>query len=324
LSDKDHQPRVLVTGAAGFVGAALCNALAGRGFMPRRVLRTDAGAPQADDVAIGEIGPGTLCDNALRGMKTIVHLAARAHVRHETSPDAINQYRSVNVAGTERLARAAAQAGVRRLVFVSSVKVHGERTSGMPFAEDMPPAPQDSYGLSKWEAEQALCKVADETGLQVVVLRPPLMYGPGVKGNFLDLLRAVDRGMPLPLRSINNQRSLLYVGDLANAIIACLEHPAAAGRTYLVVDRDAVSTPDLIRSVAAALGKPARLLPCPPALLRAAAALLGRSAVASRLIDSLVADGSRIERDLGWRPVSGLKAGLDATEQWYYRSDERK
>ena len=240
---------------------------------------------------------------------------------HETG--VLAAYRSVNVMGSEQLARAAVRAGVRRLVFVSSVKVNGERTASSAFTEESVPQPEDSYGISKREAEEALWEIAAQTGLEIAVLRPPLLFGPGVKGNLRALFDAVARGFPLPLGSIQNRRSLLYVDDLVAAIVACLQHPAAGGRSYLVASRECVSTPDLVRNIAAALGRQAHLFPCPPLLLRAGAALFGRSAVAARLIDSLVVDPSRIERELGWRAVWSLKSGLATMAQWYYQRPRR-
>jgi nucleoside-diphosphate-sugar epimerase len=309
--------KVLVTGASGFVGTALCRALVNTGLAVRRALRTTDEAAGPDDVAVGDLGPATAWGAALQGTDAVVHLAARTHALHEAG--ALAAYRSVNVMGSEQLARAAAQAGVGRLVFVSSVKVNGERTTNSAFDEASVPQPEDSYGISKREAEDALWKIAAQTGLEIAVLRPPLLYGPGVKGNLRALFDAVARGFPLPFGSIQNRRSLLYVDDLVAAIIACLEHPAARGRSYLVASRECVSTPELVRNIAAALGRPARLLPCPPSLLRAGAALCGRSAAAARLIDSLVVDPSRIELELGWRAVWDLKSGLATTAQWYYQ-----
>jgi len=243
----------------------------------------------------------------------------------ESADDLLTEFRRVNVLGTEHLACSAAASGVKRLVYVSSIKVNGEATCGnQNFTEADTPAPQDPYGISKWEAEQALWQVAGTGGLEGVVLRPPLLYGPGVKGNFLALLRAIDRGVPLPFASVKNRRSLLNVDDFADAIIACLRHPVAAGRTYLVADRDSVATPDLIRNIAAALGKPARLAPVPPALLRIGAALFGKSDAAARLLGSLVVDSGKIQRELDWQPRYGMAQGLAATARWYYQQPDSK
>lgn len=309
---------VLVTGASGFVGRALCETLA---TSPRRVRRAvRLGEPGlADSIAIGDIGPTTDWRAALEGVQCVVHLAARTHVLREAATDPLGEYRRANVASTTRLAQQAAAAGVRRLVFMSSIKVNGEATR-RPFTEDDPPQPEDAYGVSKWEAEQALARVAADTGLQVVVLRPPLVYGPGVKGNFLRLMNIVARGVPLPLASVANRRSLVHVGNLVDAVIGALDAPRSAGRTYLVSDDEDVSTPDLVRAIAAALGTRARLLPCPAALLEFGAALAGRRMEMARLTGSLQVDSARIRRELEWRPRYSLAQGLEQTAMWYLRT----
>jgi nucleoside-diphosphate-sugar epimerase len=308
---------VLVTGANGFVGRALCGALADSGRAVRKAVRaTAAGDPGA--VAVGEIGPATDWRAALEGVGTVVHLAARTHVLHESAPDPLAAYLRVNAQGTERLARSAASCGVRRLVFLSSVKVNGERTGERPYSESDPPRPEDAYGASKRDAEQALARVADETGLETVVLRPPLVYGPGVKGNFLRLMQLVARGVPLPLGAVVNRRSLIFAGNLAHAIVTALAAPSAAGRTFLVSDGEDVSTPELVRRLAQALGATPRLLPVPLAALSVAAALTGMRAELARLTSSLQVDSSRIRNDLGWRPPFTLTQGLELTARWYH------
>ncbi len=317
--------RVLVTGANGFVGAALCAELHERSCPVRAAVRSAASRVAGAEVAVvGAIDGRTEWNEALRGVDAVVHLAARVHVMHEAAADPLQEFRHVNVAGTERLARAAAACGVKRFVYVSSVKVNGEETSpagsenkGAQFTELDPAAPQDSYGLSKWEAEQALHRVAEETGLEIVIVRPPLVYGPGVKGNFMQMLGALARRLPLPLASVHNRRDLVYVGNLVDALITCATHPAAAGKTYLVGDGEAVSTPELLRSLGAMLGKPARLLPCPPALLLLAGRLAGKRAQLERLLGSLQLDSSRIRHELDWTPPYTLQQGLQATAEWY-------
>lgn len=317
--------KVLVTGATGFVGTTLCRELAAAGCVVRRAVRAAGPTnPTEDTIVVGDLGPETKWSRALEGIDAVVHLVARTHAMHDSAPDSLAEYRRVNVFATAVLARAAAEAGVRRLVFVSSIKVNGEQTTDAPFTEADAPHPEDAYGISKWEAEQALWRVAGTGDLEGVVLRPPLLYGPGVKGNFLALLRAIDRGIPLPLASVKNRRSLLNVDYLADAIIACLRHPAAVGRTYLVADRDSVSTPDLIRNIATALGKPARLVPFPPALLRFGAVLFGQSDAAARLLGSLVVASGTIQRELNWRPRYGMAQGLAATARWYYQQPDSK
>ncbi len=240
----------------------------------------------------------------------------------EAVDDPEDEYHRVNVAGTERLAIMAAEAGVRRFIYASSVKVNGERTLDAPFTESEAPHPEDAYGRSKSEAEDALHRVAGFSKLEAVVVRPPLVYGPGVKGNFLRLMRLVARGVPLPLASVVNRRSLVFVGNLVDAIIACVESPAAPGNTYLVCDKEDVSTPELIRSLAAALGVRARLFPCPVALLKLGAALLGNGGEAERLTGSLQVDSTKIRRQLGWQPRHTLAHGLAATARWYYQQPD--
>lgn len=312
---------VLVTGANGFVGRATCAALRLAGHAMTPVVRRPNSL--AGEQVIGEMSSQTDWRAALSGMNGVVHLAARVHLMRDTAADPLAQYRAVNVEGTLHLARQAAAAGVRRFVFVSSIKVNGEERA-KTYTEADVPQPEDDYARSKWEAEQGLWKIAADTGLEVVILRPPLVYGPGVGVNFLALLRAVARGMPLPLGAIHNQRSLVYVGNLADAIIHCLEHPAAAGKTFLVSDGEDVSTPELVRRIAAALGRPTRLLPVPQALLRAAARLTkkfpqGRNAqaLAGRLMDSLTLDSKAIRHTLGWSPPFTLNEGLRKTTAWY-------
>jgi len=307
---------VLVTGASGFVGRALCAALVSFGHRVRMAAR----APQPDlpgAVAVGDIGPATDWRAALAGIDSVVHLAARTHVLRETAADPLGEFRRTNVGGSERLARAAAAMGVRRFVFLSSVKVNGESTAARPFTESDAPYPEDAYGRTKLEAEQALAGISAATGLEVVVLRPPLVYGPGVKGNFLRLMRLVARGLPLPLGAIRNQRSLVYVGNLADAIVKSLDAPQAAGRTYLVSDGEDLSTPDLVRGLARALGVKPRLLSLPPAALGLAATLAGKRAEFARLTGSLQVDSSRIRRELDWRPPFTLAHGLELTAKWY-------
>ncbi len=236
--------------------------------------------------------------------------------------DPLANFRRVNVEGTRSLARSAVEVGVKRVVFVSSVKVNGASTSGAPFQPSDSPEPQDLYGLSKWEAEQCLWEIADESGLEVVILRPPLMYGAGVKANFLRLMRLVHRGVPLPLGSIRNRRSLLFVRNLADAAVIASEHPLAAGETFLVSDGRPVSTAELVRALAAALDRRANLFPIPPPLLRIAGALIGRQSAVERLLDSLEVDNRRISELLGWSPPYTMHDGLEETAEWLM-SEER-
>jgi nucleoside-diphosphate-sugar epimerase len=311
--------RILVTGAAGFIGTALCDAFSGSGRDVRRAVR-QAEKPSSGIIAVGDIGPDTQWQRALEGIECVIHLAARAHIMQERFPGALDAYRTVNVAGTEKLARDAAAAGVRRLVFLSSVKVNGESTRGRPFSESDAPQPEDGYGVSKWEAEQVVRKVAADSGLEAVVLRAPLVYGPRVKGNFLRLMHMVARGWPLSLASVLNKRSFVYVGNLVDALITAAQSPAAAGRTYLVSDGEDMSTPELIRGIAKALGVPSRLFPVPVTLLRAGGTLLGHGDALARLTGSLQVDSSRIRRELGWIPPFSVAQGLQETGRWYLKA----
>src|SRR3954471_2453487 len=307
---------VLITGATGFVGGALCDSLTQQGHALKGALRMPTKLFPYPSIAVGHIGPATDWRDALAGCDAVVHLAAHVHVMRSTS-ESSGVYRAVNVEGTRNLARQAARSGVRRFVFLSSVKVHGEATVGRALVEGDPPMPVDDYGRSKIEAEKRLTSIAAETGMEVAIVRPPLVYGPGVKANFRSLLRAVDAGIPLPFSSVHNKRSLIYLGNLAHAIAMCLTHRAAANRTLFVSDGQDVSTPQLIDEVAAALGKKARLFPLPPAILAGAGALVGCANMMSRLTDSLQIDISLIRSTLGWEPPFTLSQGLADTACWY-------
>jgi len=316
--------RVLVTGATGFVGNALIPELIAAGHNVRAAVWSDLGGNLADGVEateVGDIGPETNWDEALDGIEGVIHLAARAHVMNETSTDPLAQYRRINVGGTRHLAEAAGRSCVRRFVFLSSIKVNGERTEGCPFNEAFVPAPEDAYGITKWEAEQALEAEASGCGMETVILRSPLVYGPGVKGNFLRLLGFCNKGLPLPLCAIRNTRSLIYVGNLANALQTSLDHAAAAGETFLVSDGAPVSTPDLIRAIAVALGSRAPLFPMPETLLRTVAGVLGKSGMAERLIGSLAVDDRKIRQILAWHPPFSMLEGLRETAAWYLSQD---
>lgn len=307
---------MLVTGASGFVGRMLCAELVKRGHSVRAALRTPENFDIAgcETVKISGIDAHTDWNHALHGATTVIHLAARVHVMRDDASDPLEEFRRVNVAGTEHLARSAAANGVKRFVYVSSIKVNGEETSGEKvFTEVDAPSPQDPYGVSKWEAEQALHRVSQETGLEVVIVRPPLVYGSGVKGNFAQMLRMLSKDIPLPLASIDNLRSLVYVGNLADALILCAIHPAAAGQTYLVSDGEDISTSELLRQLGVALGHPARLFPCPPAILILSGRLMGKSDQIGRLLGSLRVDSGKIRRELKWNSPYTLLEGLKNT-----------
>lgn len=317
---------ILITGADGFVGAALCDRLRNEVIPLRGVVRRLKPPLDSDQnmAAVGDISARTDWSSALQDVTEVVHLAARMHLMNESSPDLISEFRRVNVEGTASLARKAAAHGVRRFVFLSSIKVNGELTgAGQPFTATDAPSPEDPYGVSKCEAEQMLWQIATETGMEVVVLRPPLVYGPGVKGNFIRLMRVIDKQLPLPLGAIQNQRSLIYLDNLVDAIRVCLTHPKAAGKTFLVSDGEDVSTPELIRRVAAALGRRPLLLPIPVSWMKWAGAFLGKRAAVDRLLGSLCVDMIPLREELGWNPPYTMQAGLEATAQWHRKTKAR-
>lgn len=308
---------LLVTGANGFVGAAVCRHALARGLAVRAAVRVP-GTPtpaEAQTAAVGAMDAQTDWVHALQGCHAVVHAAARVHVMNESATDPLKEFRRVNVEGTLNLARQAAAAGVRRFVFVSSVKVNGEGTTAhRPYTASDAPAPQDAYGFSKAEAERGLRQVAHDSGMEITVVRPPLVYGPGVKANFRSLMRAVERGLPLPLGSIKgNRRSLVALDNLADLLLVCCDHPAAAGQTFLVSDDEDLSTADLLHRMGRALNRPARLLPCPPVLLQMGASALGRASVAQRLLGSLRVDIAHTRAMLDWTPPIGVDEGLRRT-----------
>lgn len=302
--------RVLVTGASGFVGQALCVHLDTTEHVTVRAVRKHSGL--ANEVVVKDINSNTDWRAALANCVAVVHLAARVHVMRDRAEDPLALYRATNTEATLNLARQAAQAGVKRFVFVSTIKVNGEGRDE-PYRETDAPAPKDAYAISKWEAEQGLLRIAADTGLEVVILRPPLVYGPGVKANFQRLLSTARRGWPLPLGAIRNRRSLLYLGNFVDAIRVCVEHPDAAGQTFLLDDGQPVSTPELIRAVARAMGRPVRLVAVPVGMLIFIGAILGKRDAVARLTGSLWVDASLIRSRLGWAPPYSMEAGLAAT-----------
>jgi len=312
--------KVLVTGANGFVGSALCSLLVQRGYAVRRCTRRtseSSAAPQAaTTVSVGEVGPKTDWTTAVEGIDVVVHLAARVHVLTDTATDALAEYRRVNVEGTRSLAAASLRGGVKRMVFLSSAKVHGER-SVRPFSERDAPHPEDAYAVSKLEAEEGLKATLAQGQTRWAILRPPLVYGPEVRANFLRLLRTVARGVPLPLTRIDNRRSLVYIGNLVDAIEASIQREAADGNTWLVSDGEDLSTPELVRRLARALNKPTRLASVPVRLLRFAGMLSGRSAAVDRLVDSLQVDSTAIRLGLRWTPPYTVDQGLLETARWF-------
>lgn len=306
------QANILLTGATGFVGNALLEQLLEQESLKVTIaLRSAIGCDLCPAHIVADFADATDWSTALINQHLVIHAAARAHVMKDELADPLSEYRRVNVDGTLILARAAAAAGVRRFIFISSIKVNGEQTPlGQPFTAEATPSPEDAYGISKYEAEQGLRELAVETGMEVVIIRPPLVYGPGVKGNFASMVKLVARGFPLPLGAVNNQRSLVALDNLVDLIITCIDHPAAANQVFLAGDRQDLSTTELLRGVARAMGRPSRLIPVPASLLMLAATLLGKKVVAQRLLGSLQVDISKARDLLGWEPPITVEAGL--------------
>ena len=318
--------RFLVTGANGFVGRHLCMTLKENEFNVSAVVRHPSLPIVANEcILVEDINSQINWSSILVEIDTVIHLAARVHVLDEQAQDPLEKFLEVNLHGTLNLAKQAVVAGVRRFVFVSSIGVNGAFTcTNNKFKEDSLSYPQNAYAVSKWEAEQALHRLAHETGLEVVILRPPLVYGANAPGNFAQMLRAVLHHFPLPLSSIHNQRDFIYVGNLVDALITCATNPTAAGKTYLVRDGECISTPDLIRHLAKALGKRCFVFPFPIFIMKLLAKLLGKSAAVDRLTQSLQIDDSKIRRELGWKPPFTLQQGLQATADGYLQQCYKK
>jgi nucleoside-diphosphate-sugar epimerase len=308
--------RVLVTGADGFIGRHLLRILSERGIQHRAAVRRRPSGGDPECVAVGDIGARTDWREALDGVEAVVHLAGRAHVLREKTVDPYGEFMRANAEGTATLAAAAAVAGVRRLVYVSSIGVLGNQTTDVPFRDDSVPQPHNSYAKSKLAGELAARSAAD-SGLAVVVVRPPLVYGSGVAANFLRLLRWIDRKIPLPLGAVNNRRSLVNVWNLCDLLVTFLDNPAAAGGTWLVSDGEDLSTPELIRRIAAAMGRRVRLPPVPVRLLELCGRLTGRGMQISSLCSSLTVDIGRTQRELGWSPSVPLNEAIARTVAWY-------
>jgi nucleoside-diphosphate-sugar epimerase len=306
--------KLLLTGSTGFVGQAVLRQLGNLPYYEVAAAarhRASLEAPNLRCVPVPDLSAQTDWSEALSGAQAVLHLAGRAHVMRELACDPLAEFRATNTAATLHLARQAALAGVRRFVFVSSVKVHGERTApSRPFDERMVPMPVDAYAISKHEAEQGLRVLAAETGMDVVIVRPPLVYGPGAKANFAALAQAIARGRTLPLGAIDNRRSLVAVDNLVDLLLACLQHPRAANECFLVSDGEDLSSAELARRLGAAIGRPARLLRVPAALLRAGASLIGRGDAARRLCDNLQVDITKARTLLGWTPPISVDEGL--------------
>lgn len=332
--------KILVTGPDGFVGTAVCRELLRHKYCVRgaqwRDIPLSAGC---ESVVVGNIGAETDWSDALFGVDAVVHLAARVHIMQDRADDPLEEYRKVNVRGTQSFAEAAAKAGVKRFVFLSSVKVNGEFTeqgiskpgnhlsNGLTSKDAISPqkvfketdqaCPVDPYAISKWEAEQVLWKIETRTGMDVTILRSPLTYGPGIKANFLKLIQLIDRGIPLPFGGIHNKRSLMGLTNLVELICCSLKHPAAANNTFLVSDGDDVSTPELVQRIAQALGKNPRLLLMPEWVMKLGGRLTGKSAQVQRLCSSLLIDSSKVRRILNWTPSCTMDEELAQVAKWY-------
>jgi nucleoside-diphosphate-sugar epimerase len=317
--------KVLVTGASGFVGSALCGHLIERGLTTTGVVRHFPANPVrgVDYQIVSGLSKSKIWNEILVGVDVVVHCAARAHVIRDSEIDPLAVYREVNVQGTRCLAEQAVSYGIKRFIYISSIKVNGEGTSEHPFKADDIPVPEDSYGVSKWEAEQVLQKIACNSKLEIVIIRPPLVYGPTVRANFLKLMRLVKSGLPLPLGAIHNSRSFVALDNLVDLILTCLHHPAAINQTFLVSDGDDLSTPELLRRIAKAFGKSSRLIPIPVPLLRATALLLGKTGFAQRLCGSLQIDISKAKQLLGWTPKVSVDAALLKTTKHFQKNPER-
>ena len=318
---------ILVTGATGFIGQLLCAHLLERSWRVYGTLLASESPTSliagVTPIIIDPLGPDTEWRHALANIDVIIHLAARVHIMEETVSNPLIEFRKVNVEGTQRLALDAVRAGVKRLVFISSIKVNGEEAA-LPYTDRSPEQPVEFYGISKWEAEQALRLIEAESDLEITIIRPTLVYGPGVKANFLNMLRVIQSGFPLPFASIDNKRSMIYVGNLVDALAISSVHPAAAGQTFLVSDGEDVSTPELIRRLANAFALPARLLSVPQFILNLLGKMTGKSAAIVRLTGSLTVDISGIRQRLGWCPPFTMDEGLRATAEWYLNTHRGK
>jgi nucleoside-diphosphate-sugar epimerase len=308
--------RLLLTGYSGFIGQALASRLSSAGYQLTAVTKKPVShGPNAS--LNKDIGPATHWEDALDGIECVVHLAARVHVKQEADANALDAFRLVNTEGTLKLAKSAASAGVRRFLYMSTIKVNGDRTDNFAFTENDDPAPTDSYARSKLEAEVGLHQIANATGMGVIIIRPPLVYGPGVKANFFNLLRLVDTGIPLPFAGVENQRSLLALDNLCDFVLHALWHRAAVGETFLLSDGEDISTPELIRRLALCMGRKARLFTFPQRLLRITARAMRKQDAVDRLFYSLQIDSQKSRQLLGWAPPITLDEGFRQTVDWY-------
>ncbi len=316
--------KILITGATGFVGRALFkNLKSKKKYLIHLSARTNQEKLFEGGKAfnIGEIDFNTNWNDALDGVDCIVHCAARAHMSEKKQTDSLNSYRRVNVDGTINLAKQAMAIGIKRFIFLSSIKVNGEGTiASKSFKYNDISQPEDAYGISKWEAEQALLEISKQTGLEVVIIRPPLVYGEGVKGNFLRLLNLVYKRIPLPFAKINNLRSFIALDNLIDLIICCIDHPKAAGKTFLVSDSEDLSTTDLIIKLFKLMDKSPRLFQVPQLIIQLIGRLAGKSLEVKRLLGSLRVDNSYTREILGWSPALSLDESLEKTVRWYLKN----
>ncbi len=316
--------KIVVTGASGFVGQYLIVSLRQQNFDVVGVSRKRSEAADEYSVVIPDYSLSSRWGEVFHGCDVVIHLAARVHVMKEDSRNPLDDFLRVNLHGTVNIAKAAVEAGVKRFVYISTVKVNGEFTDEGAFSEADKPNSLDDYAVSKSEAEKALLEIAKTSGMEVVILRPPLVYGAGVKANFAALMRLVKSGVPLPFAGINNKRSMIYLGNLVDAITLCAMHPNAAGQLYLVSDGQDVSTPELAQKLAYALKKPDVTFTFPQSWMRFMAGLLGKSAAVERLTQSLVIDSSKIRRELDWQPPYTLDEGLQLTADWFMQQHDTK
>jgi nucleoside-diphosphate-sugar epimerase len=317
--------RVLLTGVSGFIGAALVNVAHEKGFIIRGAVRsTSESIPSfVEQVAVGNILPNTNWQMGLDGSDIVIHLAARVHVMQDMAGNPLSEFRLINTEATLNLARQAAESGVKRFIYLSSIKVNGELTSlGTPFTPDDIFVPTDHYALSKYEAEQGLLSLAKETNMDVVIIRPPLVYGPKVKANFLSMMKWLYNSIPLPFGAIQNKRSLVALDNLIDLIITCIEHPSAANEVFLVSDDEDLSTSELLTRVSNAEGKRAWLLPVNQKVLEFCLGLIGKKDLAQRLCASLQVDISKTKKLLNWTPVISVDEGLKKTTQYFIESNK--
>jgi nucleoside-diphosphate-sugar epimerase len=315
--------KILVTGTNGFIGSKLCHVLEENGFSivaaVRGYIDTEADCA-THTVSAGDIGPSTDWSLALNEIDVVIHLAARVHVMKESSKDPLAEYRRVNVEGTRHLSLMAARSGVKRFVYVSTVKVNGENTVEKSFSESDIPSPQNAYAISKWEAEEALRDIASQTGLEIVIIRPPLVYGPGAKGNMLSLMRYIDRGYPLPFGGIHNKRSFISLDNLADVLLTSTTNVNCAGQTFLVSDGDDLSTSELIKRIAAAMNRKSHLINIPEKLFSVIGTMMPPlRPILGRLTGSLVIDSTRFRSVAGWHPPQTVNAGIKDMVSEYLR-----